>query len=115
MKFTTSTCEYGISDAMKFFSPSYSILNPTCHFQQRVLQCQQPEGPLNGRFREGDEAGVPASATSEAGHERELAVLLRGAEEEGQAGGAVHAGVHTHEGLDGACNSEAHVYLHTRG
>ena len=72
-------------------------------FPQRVLQCQQPEGAVDGRFRKGDEASVPASAPPAAGHERELAVLLRGAEEEGQAGGALHAGVHSHEGLDGEC------------
>ena len=97
---------------MNLFSVIFNLKSYLSFQQQRVLQCQQPEGPLNGRFREGDEAGVPASATSEAGHERELAVLLRGAEEEGQAGGAVHAGVHTHEGLDGACNSETHIYVH---
>ena len=64
---------------------SFSVIfNPTRHFfQQRVLQCQQPEGPLDGRFREGDEAGVPASAAPKAGHEGELAILLRGAKEEG--------------------------------
>ena len=90
-----------------------SFFNPSCHFQQRVLQCQQPEGALNGRFRKGDEASVPASATSEAGHERELAVLLRGFEKEGQAGGAVDAGVHTHEGLDGACTL-MYIFLHKR-
>ena len=80
---------------------SILIHNSTPHFQQRILQYQQPESAVDGRFRKGDEASVPASAAPAAGHERELAVLLRGAEEEGQAGGAVHARVHSNEGPDG--------------
>ena len=68
------------------------VFDMTCDFEfQRVLFPQRVEAAVDSRLRQSDETGVPYGPSAPAGHQRQLTILLRRTEKEGQAAGALNS------------------------
>ena len=68
------------------------VFDKNCDFEfQRVLFPQRVEAAVDSRLRQSDETGVPNGPSAPAGHQRQLTILLRRTEKEGQAAGALNS------------------------